>query len=436
MLRAMLLQGLVVVCLSAGTDAELVLQRIREGVSASLLRMPNYTCVETVTRQYFRPNVERPPDSCGALAQRKQGPSYRLLPASTDRLRLDVSVTPAREWYSWAGAASFDSRDLSEIIGGGPIGTGAFGAFLMSIFGESGAFFTYAGETTSGGRNVTEFSYRMAKEKSSYRIRTSDGWVIAGYNGSIFADTETGDLVRLTVRTEELPPATGSCETSTRLDYGRVAIGESSFLMPVETRQRFVLRNGVESENTSSFSACREYRGQSTVRFAEEGEGGGWQEAQGNASRPWPGLPVDLPVTLELAAPIDTWTASAGDTIPMRLAKSVVGGDGEILLAGGTAIQGRLIRVQRYFTSPPRSTVVIEPESIELDGARFPFFVLPGAEKPSEPVRTTRREWIQYAVESALPNESTYGVWSLNGSHVIVPKGYRTHWVTAAEPRP
>jgi hypothetical protein len=361
--------------------------------------MPNYTCVETVTREYFRPNAERAPDSCGALAERKRAASYRLQRASTDRLRLDVSVTAEREWYSWAGASEFDSRDLSEVVGGGPIGTGAFGAFLMSIFGDQGALFTYAGEVRSSGHAVAEFDYRMLKERSGYRIRTAGGWVIAGYSGSVFADAESGELVRLTVRTDELPAETGSCETTTQLDYGQVAIGETAFVLPVETHQRFVLRDGVESENTSTFSACREFRGQSTVRFVSEGQGP--QIAASEARKDWTALPTNLPLAIELAAPIDTWTASAGDVVAMRLAKPILGREGEILLAGGTAVQGRLIRVQRDFTSPPRTTVVMLPETVEIGGQR-----------------------VRLAVESAP--------FAFTGAHVVVPRGYRMRWVTAS----
>ena len=431
---AALLLGLAVVCPAADGDQDLVLARVKEGVSASLGRMPNYTCVETITRKYFRPSVAQPAQSCRGLADRK-GTSYRLLPAATDRLRVDVSVTPTREWYSWAGASSFDSRDLSEIIGGGPIGTGAFGAFLMSIFGEKGASFRYVGKTQAEGRTVMEFGYRMTKENSSYRIRTAQGWVIAAYDGSFFADPENSDLVRLTVRTEELPFETGSCETSTQLDYRRVSIGEANFLLPLETRQRFVLRDGAESENISTFSACREYRGQSTVRFAGEDEVSESSSGAGADLKHWTGLPANLRVTMELAAPVDTWTASAGDVVPMRLAKPVTGTDGYVLLAGGTAVEGRLIRVQRYYTSPPRATVVIQPETIEIDGARVPFPVLPDGQRPAELIETSGRSLTRYAAEPALPGETAFGVWSFTGSHVIVPKGYRTTWITAAEPR-
>src|SRR5207253_266221 len=100
-------------------------------------------------------------------------------------------------------------------------GTGAFGAFLSSIFGGKDALFTYVGETKAGERAVMEFGYRVSRENSHYQIRTDDGWMVSAYDGRVLVDPETSDLVQLSIRTDELPRETGSCETRTQLDYHR-----------------------------------------------------------------------------------------------------------------------------------------------------------------------------------------------------------------------
>jgi hypothetical protein len=350
---------------------------------------------------------------------------------SRDRLRLDVAVTPASEIYSWAGAHEFETRDLTEIVGGGPVGTGSFGAFLMSIFGRHDATFTYLGETESGGRTLMEFEYRVARENSHYRIRTNDGWVIAGYSGHVLADPDTNDLVQLSIRTDALPPETGSCETRTRLDYQRIVVGDADLLLPRQTSQRFVLRNGIETENVSTFSACREYRGQSTMRFVEEsGPDSSPADAAQQPLRP-SDLPSGLAVTAEFTAPIDAWTASGGDTIPMRLSRPIVDSAKRVLVPAGAAIEARLIRVQRYFTGPERTTIVIKPEAIQRNGARLPFPVLPGLQPAAQAARSASPLRTPAAGEIPMPNETKFGVLHFNGGHVILPQGYRTHWVTA-----
>jgi hypothetical protein len=59
--------------------------------------------------------------------------------------------------------------------------------------------------------------------------------------------------------------------------------------------------------------------------------------------------------------------------------------------------------------------------------------VLPGAQGPAELMATSSRGLVRYAVEPVLPAEAGFGVLHFIGSRVIVPKGYRTVWVTAVE---
>ena len=424
--RVALLLCLPALCLGADANPDAALTLLRERVIAGLGRMPNYTCVETVTRTYYSPARPRGAASCDTPAGKSTLHAY-----AADRLRLDVAVTPAKEIYSWAGASEFDARDLSEIVGGGPIGSGAFGAFLGSIFRGQAAQFAYLGETWSGGRRLFEFAYRVPKEASHYRIRTLDGWVIAAYEGRAAADPDTGDLVHLTLRAGDLPPETRSCETSLSLDYQRVAIGESELLLPRESRQRFVLRNGIETENVATFAACREYRGQSIIRFGESGD-------PVSSATPAAAQPDSLPllpnahISADLAARLDTWTASAGDIVTLRLARPILAANRRVAVPAGAAIEARLVRVQRYLGRPAHATIVVKPETIERDGVRVPFTLLPTV-PPSVPMprRAGFRALDEAVPQGALPSESKFGVWRFSGDHVIVPKGYRSHWIIA-----
>jgi hypothetical protein len=187
------------------------------------------------------------------------------------------------------------------------------------------------------------------------------------------------------------------------MTYRRVAVGELDVLLPATTRQHFLLRNGAESENTSAFSSCREYRGESTLTFLSESA----SESPGTESNAAPvkfeALPGDLPVILELTAPVDTWTASGGEMIGLRLARPIVDAAKHVLVPAGAAIQARLMRVQRFFTKPERVTVVVAPETIDRGGTRLPFPVLP------------------------LQKDAAF---SFVGDHVVLPKGYHTAWYT------
>jgi hypothetical protein len=387
--RAALLIGLAGLCLAADTSPDLLLERLRHRVLAEVPRISNYTCEETITRRYFKPRKALAANSCET--------SPLLQSWSLDRLRLDVAVTPEREIFSWAGAVQFEDRDLTEITGG-PIGSGVFAGFLSSIFGEGGAEFAYADETPA----AMEFAYRVPPERSHYRVRAGSEWVVAGYAGRIVIDRNTGDLVRLSVRASGLPESTGSCRIETEIEYG-------GSLLPSTARQRFVLRTGMENENTAIFSACREYRGESKISFVPD------DAARGGIPNTPPGhepagdrLPADLPVTMQLAAPLDTWSASAGDVIALRLRKPIVDSAKRVLVPAGAAIEARLLRVQRYFTKPERVRIVMRPEIIRHGDTRLRL--------------------------SALPAKGLEAQFDFVGDHVIVPKGYHTGWRTAAGP--
>jgi hypothetical protein len=55
--------------LAAGTehDPAEVLSRAARKVAATTRHIPNYTCVETVSRQYFRPAANTHPRGCEAV---------------------------------------------------------------------------------------------------------------------------------------------------------------------------------------------------------------------------------------------------------------------------------------------------------------------------------------------------------------------------------
>jgi hypothetical protein len=47
----------------------------------------------------------------------------------------------------------------------------------------------------------------------------------------------------------------------------RTQIGAAEYLLPKATTLHFLRRNGDETENTTAYSACHEFRGESKLRF-------------------------------------------------------------------------------------------------------------------------------------------------------------------------
>ena len=417
---------------AAEDDPTDVLLRLREQVTAHGQRIPSHTCVETIQRDRFQP-VGHTPKSCDALLARRNqsSPGTFLKAGIMDRLRLDVAMADGQEIYSWAGAGKFEEGDIDELIREGPIGTGPFAAMLLSIFQPRNPRFFYDGETTLAGHDLMQFSFIMPREESDYRAKTlGKGWYITGYTGTLLVEPRTATLVRLAIRTDELPSETAACEVDTTLDYATVQLGGLGYLLPKATRQRFISTDGSEAENAITFAACREYRSESTVSFGSRPPPAPPSGKDPEAAA----LPPGLPVTVELTAGVALDRAAAGDRIAGRLADPIrYDQQRKTLVPAGALLEGRLMRVETRYSSPPEITVAFRWETIDLDGVKTPISLNPVRNSGTglharTPLGTLRRRGVE--IELPLPGEGRYAVLRFTGDHPVMKSGLRSDWIT------
>jgi hypothetical protein len=405
-----------------------VLIRLRDQVLEHANKVPNHTCVESVERQRFEPVAGRSHKSCDTLLASRAHTDSSLHLNGTDWLRLDVGLANSHEIFSWAGAPHFEERDLDEIVPEGAIGTGAFATMLISLFENRDTHFQFDGSQTLAGRRLMAYSFQVAQPQSHYRVKTrKKDWIVTGYAGELLVDPNTASLVRLTVRTDQLPESTDSCEIDTSLVYGMVPLGGFDYLLPQSTRQRFIGREGDEAENRTTFTACREYRGESTLTF------GGRPDADAAAASPSLNtLPAGQPVVIELSNPISFRGAAAGDLIEGRLVAPIRDPQRQITLAPqGAKVQGRLMRVEMRSTEAGQFAIALRWETLELDGAKVPLSLKPNRLTPNMP-RTSPGTLQRRGTEIELPRvgEELYGVYDLPDRNSSLAAGLRTEWVT------
>jgi hypothetical protein len=410
-------------------DPTEVLMRLRDQVLKHARRIPNHTCVETVQRDRFSRVAGMSPKSCDTiLADRKRPVSSMLRPETTDRLRLDVKLTTDREIYSWAGANKFEEGEIDELIPEGAIGTGPFASMLLGIFEMHDPHFVFEGDTALDARTMMEYSFSVPREQSHYRVKGHNEWIITGYTGTLLVDPRTAELTRMTVRTDELPEETGMCETDTTLRYGIVPIGGMDYLLPVATTQRFIGRNGSESENKLDFSSCREYRGESSIAFGDLRPPGELDPAHPARSLD---IPAGLQLTIEVMNEITAAKSAAGDRIQGRLAKPLRDRQDKILLAAGTMFDGRLMRTETRHTGPKDFTLTLRWETVEVDGMKRPVNLRSnhriGTLVPGGPGGLIRRG---VEIQLPLPGEELYGVYHFPGENAVVEAGFHTEWLT------
>jgi len=96
----------------------LLLSRIKRHLREELAHVPNYTCLETISRFHNNPG---------------QNPqSSQLKPLDT--VRLEIVYTDHREWYGSPGARDLTVDNPVAFIGTGMIGNGAFAMTLNKPF--------------------------------------------------------------------------------------------------------------------------------------------------------------------------------------------------------------------------------------------------------------------------------------------------------------
>ena len=415
-------------CAQARPDPADVLAHARDNVAERAERLPDYMCVQTVDRSYFkRARVEHPLPSCDQMSAEKKGNAYKLKLQATDRLRLDVKVSGDEEIASWAGANRFDSGNVKEVISSGPYGTGSLGTMIDDIFVNGRNSFQYIGEETADGARLFEYSFFVPAVSSHYFILTGRDRHTTAYTGTLWIDSDSFDLKRLAVRTRELSPDTGACEASTTVDYQRTRVGAGEFLLPRQSTLHFLMTDTSEMETAATYSDCREYRAESTIRFDDtaQQESAKSKAAFRGAAPP----PAGLSVTLALTEPIDSDTAAAGDIVLEKVRKPVRASHSkDVLIPAGAVVRGRITRMEHWLEQPKHFTISILLESLEVNGVSTPFYAR--LERGSSSGRGL-------PVHLPLPGQQVrvgeFVCPTSSGRHVM-PRGYESDWLTITRP--
>ncbi len=412
------LAGSIALCLAAAAvapgqtrDPGAVLDAARSRLREVARGLDNYVCVETLDRSYY-----------GRAAA-----GGRQL-ESTDRTRLEVTVSRGRELHSWPGATRFDSRDVDELIRDGPVATGSFGAYLASVFDHPAVEFHFIGERSAGGATRFEYGYRAPVEASRFQIKVGTQWRAAAYEGEFLIDPVSLDLEHMTIRAGQLPPGAAFCQGGATLDYQRVRIGSGEVLLPRQSQLEIRFESGRQTANATAFSNCREYRAESEIVFDEQPDAA--SAVVPRAGRGRVTLAIGLPVTLALLAPIDTDTAAAGDPVEAKFVKPVRRpGSKEDLIPAGAVARGRIRRVEHRLLPEPYFLVAMSFNRVEIQGAAFSFMAR------SEPDAERARELgVDLATRDA-------GIWAWGvgtflfptaKSRIEIPVGSQSQWFTLA----
>jgi hypothetical protein len=414
-------------------DPAAVLEEARTRLQAMARNLEKYVCVETINRSYYQrvaprsaPATPEPPAAC---APPPPNDPYQL--TTTDRVRLEVTVSEGAELHSWPGATRFDERNVDDLIRNGPVSTGSFGAYMNSVFGQPGVAYQYQSEQPANGKNLFAYSYRVPLQASHFEVKTDTGWHPTAYEGEFRLDPRTYELQSLTVRTVDPPAGAAFCRASSTLDYQRVHIGDSDLLLPRQAELQIELKDGAQTRNVTTFANCREYQAESEIVFDDPANPASKTPQAFGRGRVT--LPIGLPVTLALESPIDTATAAAGDPVDARVVKAVHRpGSNEELVPAGAVVRGRIRRVEHHLLPSPFFRIVLAFNRLESKGAISPFVVR------SEPDKELA-EKLNVNLELRDTGIWYWGVGTFlfptNKPQIVIPAGFESKWFTLATGR-
>lgn len=346
---------LAVACLLAATavladepvTAETIrLARIRYHMSQNLTQIPNYTCTQTIERS----------------TRRVKGRKFQLV----DTLRLEVALVNGNEMFAWPGSGRFSDKKITDLVGrGGAIGNGAFAGHARAVFMSGAPRFEYQGEFPRGERKVFRYTYSVPLLLSNYEIKIGEMSEKVGFSGYFESDTQTLEPRELEVNADEIPPTLNLQAAKSKMIYRAVRIGEKDFSLPETAELTMTDLQGNESRNVTTLSGCREYTGESVLRFDEPSE---------IPSTPVPVTEaVELPDGLLLEAKLETsilpGKTAIGDLIDAVLLQPAKI-KGRVMVPKSARLRARLAGIEKAYVRTGVLKIRLQLEQVEFPGAK------------------------------------------------------------------
>jgi len=206
-------------------------------------RMPNFICDQETSR--YRGDNPVPRDLITALVRYEDGNE------SYSEIKLNGKPAPS---------AITNSPGLWS--------TGEFGSNLRAVFDlRNQPLFEFAGENAIGPHATWVFTYQIRKQNDPlWRLRADDQVLAPPYDGELWIDQKTGDLLRFRQVAKEIPAAFPTQSAELQTNYDNVAFADgTSFLLPSEAIVATRYREEQPTRNVLEFRNCHKFRAKSRM---------------------------------------------------------------------------------------------------------------------------------------------------------------------------
>jgi len=227
----------------------LLLARVKQHGRASFQHIPDYACLETVSR------FEKP----------RNGASFTPI----DTLQLEVASVAGKELFARKGAPRFQDGDVRDLASEGLIGSGDFSTTPLNLFVHDAGRITAPSEAGPSDRKPLRFEFEVPVLAGAYQVESGGIKALVGVRGTLWVDPQSLDLLRIEQRHVDLPPELKVHDIVITIAYRRTRIGSSEPLLPISSELIITDSSGGQKRNLIEFSGCREYHSESVLHFEE-----------------------------------------------------------------------------------------------------------------------------------------------------------------------
>ena len=212
-------------------------------------KMPNFICHQEASR--YRGKSQAPNDLITASVRYEDGKeSYG-----------DIKVNGRPATIESAQSTGFWS-------------TGEFGSSnLRSIFNlRNRAVFQFARESMSGTHAAWVFTYNIAKQNEPlWRLHAADQVVAPPYEGQLWVDQKTGEVLRFESTAKEFPKNFPLTRAGLEIDYENIGFADGSvFVLPTNFNASTTFEGGEATRNVVRLTDCHKFRAQGHLALEAE----------------------------------------------------------------------------------------------------------------------------------------------------------------------
>ena len=240
-----------------------ILQRVRGYAGEYVARFPDFIATRSV-RQYRNWGADYAIFG-DAVVYHGQTPAYAWHEILA--YKAEVAHTVGRDYYRKAGAGKGRHDHASQVS------IGEFGGMLEEIFNpRHKAHFHWDRWQVLDGKKTVVFAYQVAREFSEFTVAAEQGGklrhepVKTGHQGFVFADPESGEVLRLVLSATGLTPGDRVDAAGDVLDYGKVRIGGQAYWLPVRSIA-YVSSKPFKSREEIEYSNYRKFDANTTIDF-------------------------------------------------------------------------------------------------------------------------------------------------------------------------